>query len=248
MSLARFQTAFIYPAMVFPKTRWTLIAQLAAPESRDGALSALCRDYWPPVYSYLRRTGKGHEDAEDATQGFFAKLVQSEVFSQADAGAGKLRTYLLSVLQNFLANDGRIAGAQKRSAFRKAVSMDDPTVFGELETVASSSASPTEAFDRAWLGLVLDRAVTALRAQYAESGKEALFVALFPSLMERDEESQASLAAAVGLSVSNFRVQLHRLRARYRSALMGALSETLGEGADLNAELAYLFSLSGGAA
>lgn len=230
--------------MTFPNTRWTLIAKLGSPERRDDALSVLCRDYWRPVYSFLRRLGKTHEDAEDSCQAFFANALSLDLFSRADVERGRLRTFLLGALEKFLGNERRIDTAQKRGGGEKVVPLDDPAVCSELERIAAGCATPAEAFDGAWLSLLMERAVRGIRSQYEAQGKDALFAALFPALLEQTSAPQEEQAKKAGLSVSNFRVHLHRLRVRYRNVLLEELSATVGDGADAESELAWLFSIS----
>ena len=63
---------------VFATTHWSVV--LAAgkkntPQSGE-ALEQLCRNYWYPLYAYIRRRGFNHEDAQDLTQAFFAHLLR----------------------------------------------------------------------------------------------------------------------------------------------------------------------------
>src|SRR5438132_4473473 len=65
------------PARRFASTRWSLVAaagQGASPEAQE-ALAVLCRVYWYPLYAYARRRLANVEDAQDATQAFFAQLL-----------------------------------------------------------------------------------------------------------------------------------------------------------------------------
>ena len=62
----------------FPTTRWTLVVaagDLRRKEARS-ALAFLCENYWYPLYAYARGRGLSREDAEDVTQGFFARLLE----------------------------------------------------------------------------------------------------------------------------------------------------------------------------
>ena len=58
----------------FAPTAWTVILDT---DNRE-ALQKLCQTYWPPVYSYLRRSGQTPENAKDLTQGFFVHLLANE--------------------------------------------------------------------------------------------------------------------------------------------------------------------------
>ena len=64
------------PPQSFHTTRWTFVRQAlnSADPAAAQALSSLCEAYWYPIYAFIRRSGKSPHDAEDLTQGFFAKL------------------------------------------------------------------------------------------------------------------------------------------------------------------------------
>jgi RNA polymerase sigma-70 factor (ECF subfamily) len=80
----------------------------------DRALSELCQTYWYPLYVYIRRRGHSPEDAEDLTQGFFARLLERRWVDQAERGKGRFRSFLLTMLNHFLADDWDRGRAQKR--------------------------------------------------------------------------------------------------------------------------------------
>src|SRR4051812_39345925 len=89
----------------FGTTQWGLVAAAAAPGEAQSrwALSLLCEQYWFPVYAYVRRQGYDANEAEDLTQAFFAVVLEKKTFSRADPQRGRLRTYLLGAVRNFLA-------------------------------------------------------------------------------------------------------------------------------------------------
>ena len=66
---------------IFSTTNWSVVleAQGQSPAAQE-ALEKLCNAYWRPVYSFIRREGTGHEEAEDLTQAFFALLLQRRNF------------------------------------------------------------------------------------------------------------------------------------------------------------------------
>lgn len=232
--------------MSLPQTRWTILAQLAAPETRASALEQLCADYWRPVYAFLRSRGCNHEEAEDLTQGFFQLVVRDGLFQRADRQIGRLRSFLLGSLENFMTNAERTRLAQKRGGGRPVVSLHDPREAEELERLAASSASPAEAFDRAWLDTVLLRVMHTLREQYEAAGKGALFNAMLPWLIDDSAGSQTEAATSAGTSLTNFRVQLHRLRIRYRDALRAEIASTMEEGSDVASEVGYFSAITRG--
>ena len=63
--------------VAFTTTHWSVVleAQGESPAAQE-ALEKLCRVYWRPIYSFVRRQGAGPEEAQDLTQGFFALLLE----------------------------------------------------------------------------------------------------------------------------------------------------------------------------
>ena len=78
-----------------------------ADESAQKALSIFSEAYWPPLYTFVRRRGYSPADAQDIVQGFFEHLFKQNALSRADQEKGRLRTFLLSSLQNFMHGSAR---------------------------------------------------------------------------------------------------------------------------------------------
>src|SRR5262245_39617503 len=87
----------------FATTRWTQVFAARDKESPDSvvALEGLCRAYWRPLYSWLRRQGRTIHDAQDLTQEFFARLLEKEWLSAVDREKGRFRSFLLLALKRF---------------------------------------------------------------------------------------------------------------------------------------------------
>src|SRR5260221_10821952 len=102
----------------FCTTRWTQVRRAVGSDdtAARAALAALCEGYWYPIYAFIRRSGKSPHDAEDLTQGFFARLVEKRVLAGADPTKGKLRPFLLACARHFLSDEHDRARAQKRGA------------------------------------------------------------------------------------------------------------------------------------
>src|SRR6266568_3647384 len=102
-------------AVAFATTHWSVVleAQGESPAAQ-GALEKLCRTYWRPVYSYIRREGTALEEAEDLTQSFFALLLERRSFDAVRQKKGRLRSYLLTSLKHFLVSEHRRAVTLKR--------------------------------------------------------------------------------------------------------------------------------------
>jgi hypothetical protein len=68
-------------SIAFTTTHWSVVleAQGQSPAAQE-ALENLCRTYWRPVYSFVRRQGIRTQEAEDLTQGFFSLLLERRDF------------------------------------------------------------------------------------------------------------------------------------------------------------------------
>src|SRR5262245_17538310 len=89
----------------FAETPWSAIAAAARSEAPGAAaaLEKLCRDYWYPLYAFLRRRGYDREDAEDLTQGFFAeRVITRRVLRDLSPERGRFRSWLLASLKNYV--------------------------------------------------------------------------------------------------------------------------------------------------
>src|SRR6516162_8007420 len=85
----------------FPSTHWSIVLSAGATSGAAVALEELCRAYWPPLYSFLRRQGYPPHDAEDLVQGFLARLLAREDLAGVCPEKGRFRTFLLTSLRNF---------------------------------------------------------------------------------------------------------------------------------------------------
>ena len=96
--------------IAFVTTQWSVVltAQGASPAA-DAALENLCRTYWRPIYSFVRREGAKPEEAKDLTQGFFALILERKDFQSVRQEKGRLRSFLLASLKHFMANERRDA-------------------------------------------------------------------------------------------------------------------------------------------
>ena len=112
--------------MAFATTQWSLVlaAQSRSPAA-DEALEKLCRTYWWPLYGFVRRSGYNAEEAQDLTQGFFALLLERRDLDVVRREKGRLRSYLLTSLKNFLAKARRRELTIKRGEGRALVPLDE---------------------------------------------------------------------------------------------------------------------------
>lgn len=145
----------------FQTTHWTVVLQAGKSGSQEDAPKALavfCEAYWPPLYTFLRRRGYSPTDAQDIVQGFFEHLFQHNTLSRADQEKGRLRTFLLGSLQNFLLKQRERMRAIKRGGAQQFVPFDELLPQAEASMLATSHLSDVNSYDVAWASSVVTRA------------------------------------------------------------------------------------------
>lgn len=232
----------------FATTHWSVVQQAADPGSPQAveALEKLCRNYWLSLYSFVRRKGYSPHDAQDLTQGFFARLLRANSFAGVHRDKGKFRTFLLAALNHFLSDQRDLARAEKRGGGRPLVSLDADETEQLYLQLPAADLSPERAFDRRWAVTILEQALKRLRQDYLDSGKQALFDGLKGFLSaEADSGEYERMAPALGMSSGSIAVAVHRLRQRYRECIRLELANTVGGPADLDEEMNHLFASLG---
>lgn len=236
-----------YDRAMVATTRWSLVAAAtdpAAPGARQ-ALADLCRLYWYPVYAYVRRRGHDHHRAQDLTQAFFARLLENNDLAAADRTRGRFRSFLFAACQHFLANQHDRAAARKRGGGRTHVPLDLAAADGRFAAGPAHDDTPERVFDREWALGLLDRTLTDLRGEYADSGRAKLFDALKGMLAGGADAPYAELARQLGMTEGAVKVAVHRLRQRYRDRLRAAIAETVARPEDVDDEVRDLFAALG---
>ena len=226
---------------LFPNTRWSVVlaTRQTTPESA-AALETICQAYWYPLYAYVRRCGKSPPDAQDLTQEFFCRLLEKRWLDSADREKGKLRSFLIVALKKFMSNEWDRVSAQRRGCGQAHAQMD--TTFAESRFATDTQAlAPDETFDRQWALTLIGLTTSRLRAEFAAAGKPGDYDTLKNCLLaDRGAIDYASVAKQLGVNEGAARVAVHRLRKRFREIYREEISQTLAEGADLNAELRHL--------
>ena len=145
------------------------------------ALESLCRQYWYPLYTYVRRRGRTHHEAEDCTQEFLARLLASAGVARARPERGRFRSFLLASLRNFLTKEWQRGKAEKRGGGHALLPLEFDTA-GErfAREPVDPGLTPEQAFDRNYALEMISRAIDAIRAEYGKSGRGELFAALGP--------------------------------------------------------------------
>lgn len=232
----------------FPETRWSLVLRLRSPDEDEAAAACaeICRNYWVPLYQFLRLQGDSREQAEDVVQGFFLKVLEKGWLrsveplvtgeEEAAPNRGRLRSYLLACLRAYRAKQYRHEQAAKRGGGLDRVFGDFSDAESGLASIAGAELGPDEQFDRVWAVTLIRRASRQLRERYAEKGRADLYDALEPLLNGGQHGSIGALAAKLGSDESALRTDLHRLRKRLRESVINEITSTLDPEAGVSAE------------
>jgi RNA polymerase sigma factor (sigma-70 family) len=231
----------------FTTTHWSVV--LASRDDKSPAaqvaLEQLCRTYWYPLYAHARRRGNDHHSAEDLTQEFFARLVDHEWLKSVGPEKGRFRTFLLTALDHFMANEWRRARTLRRGGGRQIISLEEACTREERFAEEPSCESASErAFDKLWATTVLEEALTQLQQEFLTRGKAAHFEdwKQFLSREASTKDCQAS-GERIGMSAGAVSVAVHRMRERYGDLLRETVAQTVSQPGDVDAELSYLFAL-----
>lgn len=235
------------PQSVFVTTHWSLVLRAGGDTTRARApLEQLCRQYWHPLYHYIRRRGYGVEDAQDLTQGFFARLLERQVLAQADPHRGRFRSFLLASLKHFLADEWDKARAEKRGG-GPALSLDFQTEETRLVREPADTFTPEKAFEKRWALVLLEQVYRRLENEFGEKGKAGSFAALRVALTgSRGAVPYADIARQTGTTEGAVKVAVHRLRQRYRELLRETIADTVAGPDEVEDELRYLFRVLAG--
>jgi RNA polymerase sigma-70 factor (ECF subfamily) len=230
----------------FVTTHWSVVlaARQVEPSQSRKALEELCRAYWVPLYSYVRRRGHTHEDAKDLTQDFFLRLSAPDFLASVSSDKGKFRSFLLASLNNFLANEWHRARTQKRGGGAHHFSLDAEIGESSYVELPASTDEPELFFDKRWALTILERALGALRKEFGDAGKLGQFDTLKPYLTDASSGPDYSRAAdQLQMKPESVAVAVHRLRKRYRELVRSEVAETVQSPAELEGEMSYLLSV-----
>ncbi len=230
----------------FATTHWSVVLAAVSPSSPEyqQAISTLCQTYWFPLYAYLRRHGCDTHQAEDCTQAFFAQMLEKHSLRLANPERGKFRSYLLTALKNFLANEHDRVQAQKRGGGQRVFSLDFENAEDLYGLEPTDQLSPERLFERSWALVLLQKVMARLGAESVGTNKESSFRHLVTYLAPAvDTVPYRDMAAKLNMTEGAVKVAVHRLRKRYQELLRDEIGQTVATEEDVDLELQDLFKV-----
>jgi len=210
----------------FPTTEWTRM--LTHPQ-RQRILAELCRDYWKPVYCYLRTMGFGNEQTKDLVQGFFTDKVLGQDFVQrADRTRGRFRSFLLRSVRNYAISVQR--------------SSKPHDTLEESQRPHDAPVDPESEFNRAWADQLLQDVLQELEEECRQRNKMTHWHVFRDWLLEPQirgqKKTMSDLCAEYGLAdASTAYHMIENMKRRFRSLLYGHLAPLAGPDAKIEPEI-----------
>ena len=229
----------------FATTHWTVVLAAGSPDStrHREALETLCRSYWFPLYAYLRRHGYDRHDAAEHIQAFFAKMLEKQSLNTINPQPGKFRSFLLTALKRFVADEREREHAQKRGGGREVLSLNINDAESRYAIQPVDRLSPDRLFERSWALTVLNRVMDRLEAEMTAADKRQLFDQARAHLCGTcDAVSYREVAATLHMNEGAVKVVVHRMRNRYREILREEIAQTVSSPNEVDEEIRGLFA------
>ena len=225
----------------FPTTRWTLVVAAGDPQRKEArsALADLCENYWYPLYAYLRRRGYSADEAQDLTQEFFVRVLEGRYLDRADPEKGRFRSFILTSLKFFAADEEDRQRARKRGG-GAVMSLEFQSGEERYQREPAHDETPERIFERRWALSLLDRVIERLRNEFVQHGRPEQFERLKVFLLGASDTPYAELAHEMNTSEGALKVAIHRLRKRYRELFRQEIADTVADPAEVESELRYL--------
>ena len=133
----------------------------SSPQATEN-LERLCRTYWYPLYAFLRRKGYGPHEAEDLTQGFFARFWRSATWTTLTATEGNSGAFCFARWTTSSPMSGTSPAAQTRW-WHRLLPLETALAEERYQLEPETLHRPEVLFDRGWAQTLLAVVLRRLR-------------------------------------------------------------------------------------
>jgi RNA polymerase sigma-70 factor (ECF subfamily) len=228
---------------LFTTTHWSVVlrAGFGTDTSAATALEELCRTYWYPLYAYVRRQGRGTEEARDLTQSFFASLLERGSLRQVNRERGRFRSFLLASMNHFLADEWDWAHRQRRGGTCEIIHLDAVEAENRYRFEPVERLDAARLFERRWAMTAIERAMARLEAEFVDRPK--VFCTL-QAFLVGDSQGRTAVDAAAELNMSHgaVRATISRMRRRCHQFVRDEIAATVASAADVEDEYQALLT------
>ena len=229
----------------FVTTHWSVVlaaARADRPQSRE-AWDTLARNYWLPLYAFVRKSGHPPNDACDLTQDFFVALIQRRMLESLAQGQGRFRSFLLVCLKNFLIDQRRRTEVLRRRLGESVAVVDAQEAETLYQAELVEPDTPENLYERQWAVRLLDQALAGLEAYYTDQGKAKLYQHLASHLAnDPDKVPHAALATRLQMTEGAVKSEMYRLRQRMQKFFCEQVAATVPK-EEVEAEIRHVVKL-----
>lgn len=232
----------------FPTTAWTMIraAQDANSPECLAAMNRCMAAYWRPVFCFLRAKGYALHRAEDLCQEFFLRFYQRSWIGRADAQRGRFRTFLLTILTRFLADQGAQRAPRQQVFDDRLVTISALLGDSDRTFEPPDNRTPEEVFMQQWAQAVVAHARRGVEAWCSDRGRPdwyQMFCQVYFPAPGSPPITQQALADQLRLTRDQVRYGLEEVNRQFVELLRAEVAEQAGPDDDLDSEIRELESL-----
>ena len=166
-------------------------------------------------------------------------MLEGRYLDRADPEKGRFRSFLLTSLKFFVADEEDRQRARKRGG-GQLVPFEFSSGEDRYQREPAHDETPERIFERRWALSVLDRVVQKLRDEFVQHGRPEHFERLKVFLLGKSDAPYSTLAREMSTSEGALKVAIHRLRKRYRELFRQEIADTVADPAEVESELRYL--------
>jgi DNA-directed RNA polymerase specialized sigma24 family protein len=167
------------------------------------------------------------------------RVPEGRYLNRADPEKGRFRSFLLTSLKFFVADEEDRQRAHKRGG-GAVLPLEFSSGEARYQREPAHSETPERIFERRWALSVLDRVVEKLRNEFVQHGHLAHFERLKVFLLGHSDAPYAALAREMNTSEGAIKVAIHRPRKRYRDLFRQEIADIVADPAEVDSELRYL--------
>lgn len=177
-----------------------------------------------PTSRYLASLGHSNESARDLTQEFILYVLEKGIIDRFEPGRARFRTFLHAVLEHFLSDQRKAAGALKRGGGRVAASLDPSGDAGPVDD--DQARDPSRLYAVEWARALLKRAWERMEAETGKNAKEIqMLKAYLAEPGKKGAPAYQRLADRFSCSYQDVANVLHRARGRLRDSIIAEIKD-----------------------
>ncbi len=226
----------------FRTTAWSVVAgaQGADAAAKEKCLAMLCRNYWKPIYYYMRRRRLSHEDALDLTQEYFVTFLEKDFVAAADRERGRFRTFVLVTVNRFLSK--QLARRSRHQArFKIAIPLGDEEEVPIPELAQGETAE--DDFNRRWALSLIESTLQKMKEDCAEGRRRyyyETFKLFIESACDAKPMSYREMAKKIGVNETDVTNFLHRGRNVFQKLLRSEIRQSVTSESEIDQEIEAL--------